>query len=171
MCYSTRAVKSGASTVANRAAAIHAASDPVNCYVTTNDMKILSLTLLAALALVAISIAAPIGQFKTKVVLAWNYPTNEYQTNFSFSIYHSTNALIPLTNWTRITNIAFIGPVTNLPVTGTNYDFSTTLPTIAGVHFFIMTVSNSWGESSFSNVAGTPPVPRDDGKFTATPTE
>ncbi len=133
-------------------------------------VRILITTVLCCAALLALAVAAPIGQFKAKVTLAWNYPTNEYRTNYSFSVYHSTNAAIPVTNWTQITNITF-PTITNLLRVGTNFEFQATLPTIAGEHFFFLTVSNDWGESRGSNVAGTPPVPRDDIGLRATPTE
>lgn len=67
------------------------------------------------------------------VTLQWN---SQPEAD-SFYIYHS----IDLTNWSVLTN-----------TTGTNV----TLPLAPGIHFFKLTASNFWGESTFSSTVGTP---------------
>lgn len=63
-----------------------------------------------------------------------------------FRLYSSTNLLVPLTNWTALTNVP-----------GTN--FSCAVPVQPGQRFFYLTASNFWGESDPSAVASTPAVP------------
>lgn len=78
----------------------------------------------------------------TQVTLAWN-PQSGVDT---FYLYTSTNAALPLNQWT---------PLTNAPGTATNLVVIMT----PGQQFFFLTASNLWGESGPSNTANTPPVP------------
>ncbi len=89
--------------------------------------------------------AAPPGILRTNVTLAWDYPVTELSTNLVFKIYSATNVIQPVV---LLTNVS-----------GTNTQV--TLPLDAQQRYFVVTASNYWGESSFSNVAETPPPPRD----------
>lgn len=76
------------------------------------------------------------------ITLAWNDP-NSLGMVENYYLYHSTNALLPLTNWTRIVSIT--GGTTNVPVFVTS-----------GYHGFYVTCSNGWfGETGPSNVYST----------------
>lgn len=99
------------------------------------------------------AIAAGLGSFRTSVTLAWDYPTNEI-SGITFRVYSSTNISLAVTNW------PLYSVVTNA-VVGSN-TLSTILPIDAQQRWFVMTASNWFGESSFSVVAATPPVPRSD---------
>jgi hypothetical protein len=94
---------------------------------------------------------APPGVLRTNITLAW-IPANTPSTNFIYKIYSSTNILQPPTNWSVYATAS--GSVSNI-----------TLPIDANQRWFVMTASNWWGESSFSNVASTPPIPRYDQEF------
>lgn len=85
--------------------------------------------------------------FNTKIKLEWDYPPNELP-GITFNIYYSTNLAVPLSNWTRITNVVGVTNVI-LPL----------IPT--GQHYYYATASNAvYGESDPSNVATTGPAPR-----------
>lgn len=89
------------------------------------------------------------GQLRNSVTLAWDgYPPGELSTNLTFKVYSSTNPAVPLTNWQVFTNVV-----------GTNT--SVVIVMQPEQRFFFVTASNLWGESTPSNVAGSPPPPRD----------
>jgi hypothetical protein len=92
-------------------------------------------------------LAAPLRTNLTLQVL--NYPANELSTNLVFKVYSTTNINLSVTNWPLYRTVV-----------ATNSQIS--LPIDANQRFFVLTSSNWWGESSFSNVAGTPPLPRSD---------
>lgn len=102
-----------------------------------------------ALAVAAVlCLGAPPGVIRTNVTLAWDpYPTNQISPDLVLKVYSSTNATAPLSTWPLLTTV---NP-TNSTVT---------LPTDAQQRFFVMTASNWWGESFFSNVTNTPPTLR-----------
>lgn len=110
-------------------------------------MKRNLITLLIVIPAVALLAALP-GQLRTTVVLFWDYPANELSTNLTFKIYSTTNAALAVSSWPVLTNKV-----------GTNTTI--TLPIDAVQRYYVVTASNWWGESDFSNVAGTPPLPRD----------
>lgn len=90
------------------------------------------------------------GVFPTQVTLKWDqYPTNQISPDLVFKIYSHTNIAVPFTNWPVVKTVA-----------GTN--LSTTFPMQPAARYFVLTASNFWGESSFSNVASTPAPPRSD---------
>lgn len=103
-----------------------------------------------------VCLGAPPGVLRTNVPLTWTYPTNLLSTNLIFKVYSSTNVSVPVTNW----------PLT-ATVIGTNTNV--VLPINAQQRFFVLTASNWWGESDFSNVAQTPPVPSDEGTLSIGP--
>jgi hypothetical protein len=80
------------------------------------------------------------------VTLAWDYPTNELSPNLTFNLYSTTNVTASVTSWPLLTNIV-----------GTNLQASITVQ--PGQRFFVMTASNFWMESEFSNVVYVPPLP------------
>jgi hypothetical protein len=86
------------------------------------------------------------------VYLAWDYAPSELSTNLTFRVYWSTNSLTPISTWSMLTNV---------PGTQTNC----AIKVAPGVNFFVLTASNIWCESDFSNVAATPPLPRNDGRI------
>ena len=75
------------------------------------------------------------------VTFVWTPPTNGVPD--IYVLYQTTNLFQPLTNW---------APILTIP--GTNTTCQLTL--IPGAYCFTMTASNFWGESPFSNLAGTP---------------
>lgn len=104
---------------------------------------------LVAAALVAVaSLAAP-GNLRTNATVEWQYPETELSTNLTFKLYSTTNVAQPTAEWPLLTTV--VG--TNLQVT---------VPIDAAQRFFVLTASNWWGESDFSNVASTPVLPRSD---------
>lgn len=105
---------------------------------------------LAVVCLAAVSLprgTPPSG----RITLAWDYPTNELGMDLTFRVYRSGD----LRNWTLLTNVV-----------GTNATVAVQVQ--PGQHFFAMTASNFWGESDFSAVASTPPLPRSDSKVSIT---
>lgn|SRR3990167_7444759 len=110
--------------------------------------KLALLSIILGCLLAALAATPPSG----RVILAWDYPTNELGTNLTFRLYGSSNITTPLTNWTVLTNVV-----------GTN--LSVTVQIQPGVYFFALTASNFWMESDFSNVASTPALPRSDSKL------
>ena len=104
------------------------------------------------LALMLFTVCLAWAAFNTKVKLEWDYPPEEVP-GMTFNIYYSTNPAAPLSSWTRITNV--------------NSQTNIILPLIPiGQHFYTCTASNEiWGESDFSNVATTGPVPRSGGSL------
>lgn len=99
------------------------------------------------MAAAALCLGAPPGVLRTNVPLEWDYPTNELSTNLLFKIYSSTNLSSPVTNWSLYSTVV-----------GTNT--RAIVPLDAQQRFFVLTASNYWGESSFSNVTNVPPPPR-----------
>jgi hypothetical protein len=89
--------------------------------------------------------AAPPGP--STVTLAWTYPSNEL-SGITFYLQSSPNQGTPTTNWPVIAS-----------VTGTNRIQITVMP---GQAFYTVYASNFWGASSNSNIANTPPWPRND---------
>jgi hypothetical protein len=83
-----------------------------------------------------------------KVTLAWDYPASELSTNLTFRVYSSATMQLPITAWPVLTNVV-----------GTNLSVQVTVA--PGQRFFFLTASNFWGESGPSNLANTPPLPRD----------
>jgi len=84
------------------------------------------------------------------VSLQWdNSPTN--QMIIAYHIYGSTNITAPLSSWPRLLTV----PATFTGATNT----MATVRIVPGQFFFVVTSSNLWGESLFSNVASTPPLP------------
>jgi len=107
-------------------------------------------TIIASIILIAgllITGGYPSGPPSGRVNLVWDYPTNELSPDLVFRLFHSTNITVPMTNWVVLTNV---------PGTSTSVSVVIT----PGIHFFVMTASNFWGESDFSNVASTPALPR-----------
>lgn len=102
-----------------------------------------TISALAGLCLLAVAASPPSG----RVRLAWDYEPTELSTNLTFVLRHSTSIATPLTNWLVLTNVV-----------GTNLTIEVQIT--PGQHYFVLTASNFWGESDFSNVAGTPPLPR-----------
>lgn len=86
---------------------------------------------------------------RDRISLFWEYP-EEGDDTLSFNLWHSPTLPTLLSGgWAFRTNIP-----------GT--DRKIILPLEPGVHFFTLSASNFWGESSFSNVASTPAPPRSD---------
>lgn len=104
----------------------------------------LLLLLFSALPVMA---ALPVGQLRTNVTFSIGYPANELSTNLFFKFYSTTNLALPVTQWP----VYALVPATNLIIT---------LPIDANQRLFVVTASNWWGESFFSNQAGTEPLPR-----------
>lgn len=106
-----------------------------------------SINKIIALVIVIFFVSLAWAGFNTKVKLEWDYPPTELP-GITFNIYHSTNLAVPLSNWTRITNVVGVTNVI-LPL----------IPT--GQHFYYATASNAiYGESDPSNIATTGPAPR-----------
>jgi hypothetical protein len=78
-----------------------------------------------------------------RVVLSW-ITTDTNLSAITFRVYHSTNLVRPAP-WDYYAEVQ-----------GTNLLRTTLVP---GVHFMYCTASNFWGETSPSNIAGTPPAP------------
>lgn len=103
-------------------------------------------------------------------ILAWDYPSTNDLPMLSFNVYTSTNVTLPVSSWTRMTNI----PATNLTLkvaTGTNgvtvNSFYFNFFQVPQFQFFVVTASNSFyaGESDFSNVTNIPAPPVPSQKF------
>lgn len=92
-----------------------------------------------------LSCAALLGQqIDGRVTLEFDYPTNEI-AGMTFKAYHTTSLQ---SSWQHVATVE-----------STNRFQLTVVP---GENFFVCTASNFWGESSFSNVASTPALPRSD---------
>ena len=98
------------------------------------------------------------------VVLAFDYPTNDLPNVRSFRVYGSTNLSAPTVNWQELTNCWATNLVTtNLSSTASpNAALHVSVTVQPGTRFFVVTSSNFWGESPFSNIAATPPLPSGD---------
>ncbi len=79
------------------------------------------------------------------VTLAWDYEETP-DPGLWFTLYHSTDETVPMYSWPAVTNVP-----------GTSR--SLTISLAPGTHIFSLTASNALGESDFSNIAATPPVP------------
>lgn len=99
-------------------------------------------------------IALPaLGQLRTNVTLAWDYPESEL-TNVSFFI-RGTNVLAPsAASWPVI---AVVEGTSNLPTPTT-----VTIPLTPQSFFFVCQASNYWGLADPSNIAAVPSPPRSD---------
>lgn len=97
---------------------------------------------LATLSLVLLG-ACLVSALDGRVVLSWT-ATNTDLAPITFRVYHSTNLVRPVP-WDYYAEVQ-----------GTNLLRTTLVP---GVHFMYCTASNFWGETSPSNIAGTPPAP------------
>jgi hypothetical protein len=104
--------------------------------------KKLAIFMSVFVALVALAATSPPAG---DVMLEWVQSTPA-STNKMFKLYGSPTISAPLTNWTVLTNIS--GLATNVSVR-----------IVPGVYFFSITESNLWGESSFSVVVQSPPLP------------
>jgi len=102
-----------------------------------------------AALVVAGALVAEQSNIRKTCTLEWDayLPT---ETNGVVKIYGSTNLALPLTNW------IYIGETS---ITNTTFVVSNLTPFR---QFFVARSSNWWGESDFSNVAPTPPIPRGD---------
>lgn len=100
----------------------------------------------------SLSMAGP-GTVKTNVTLTADYDTNSISADLSFNLYHSTNIALPTGSWPVLTNVLYPACMVN----GTNVQI--VLPILPGQHFYLLTASNSFGESAFSNMTNaTVPV-------------
>ena len=95
---------------------------------------------------------------RTNVTLICNYPVEELVSNLWFKVYASTNISTPVSNWPVVAVISS----TNATISGTNVSFKAPLVGIVQT-FYAVSASNSWwqADGDFSNVALTPPIPRD----------
>ena len=93
------------------------------------------------------------GTNPVPVMLEWDTPTTDNYTNLLYRLYGTTNLSLSMSNWPMISVVTNPIPTNN----GAQLFFS--IPIVPGAWFFTMTASNFWGESPFSNVAPTPPVP------------
>ena len=108
-------------------------------------MKTKLILLLASLGLAGLCLATP-GVYRKTLTLVWDNPP-DLDTNCVINIYASTDASMPLAQWTWRTNVPYP-------------QNSVTLPIFPGRQFFAVTTSNYWGESDFSNVATAPGLPQ-----------
>ena len=116
---------------------------------------IATLILTSTLLTFTFTLAAPPGILRTNVTLVWNHTnppvligTNLFIDPGIFKVYSTTNPAIALTNWPLFSIVA-----------GTNN--TTTFTMQPQMRFYAMTFSNFWGESTFSGVVWTPPMPLD----------
>ncbi len=100
--------------------------------------------LLFAVTATALAVVLP-GTMRNTISLTWDYDTNSPPD--VFKLYTSTNAAMPTTNWTLVAGVS--GTIRNITISNIN----------AQQCFFYVTASNWWGESTPSNVAGTPQIP------------
>ena len=105
--------------------------------------------------------AAPAPTNPVPVVLTFDYPTNALPTVRSFRVYSATNISVPDIDWRQLTNCWATNLVTtNLSSAAfTNAALQIPLPVQPGPRWFVVTASNFWGESPFSNPVATPPLP------------
>lgn len=90
------------------------------------------------------------NSFRTNATLVWDYQTNvDTSIGWSFRLYSSTNLTTPMTNWTLIQTIPGNLRTTTIPIN-----------VLDGQRFFALTASNWWGETDFSEVCVTEPVPQ-----------
>jgi hypothetical protein len=105
----------------------------------------MKIKLFLILALLGFSLKA--ATLRTNVTLVWNYPEAELSTNLVFKLYSSPNPATPLASWALLVTVPGTNTQATVPMQPTNM-------------FFVLTASNYWGESDFSNVASTPVPPR-----------
>ena len=113
-----------------------------------------------------VALTAPIAPVPVTVVLLFDYPTNEVDTNIVFILHGTTNATTPIQQWPVDATLS-VAPfwsngVVNVPIQGDHFVFSVSQPTLPGIKFWYVTASNFWGESFPSNVLAMPPAPRSD---------
>ena len=94
-----------------------------------------------------VAVAGSPGQMRTNITLSFDFPANLLSTNVLFKFYSSTSIAQPVNQW----------PLYGTAV-GTNTTFTFPIDAAAGQRYFVMTASNWWGETSFSNVTNTQPV-------------
>lgn len=83
----------------------------------------------------------------TTVTLAWDpVPGLANDSTAAYVLYHSPDAGTWPAGWSVVTNV---------PATRTSVD----IRVLPGVHFYTLTASNFWGESTNSNVVSTPVTP------------
>jgi hypothetical protein len=125
-------------------------------------MKRLFLFFLGLMALVWV-VAAP-GEAPVQLYLQWDPPAGEAVQVDAHYIYYTTN----------LNTVGYVAgehpySYTNVPpkdagwqlmasVPGDKYTSPITLP-LGKAYFFVVTASNVWGETDFSNVAWTPELP------------
>ena len=125
--------------------------------------RLLLLPLLMLGLLIGLAAQSPSGN----VVLAFDYPVSDLDTNLVFKLYGTTNVALPLTNWLVMASAAATSAVsTNLIGTNLVATFNIPVTITPGRFFFVCTASNFWQESVPSNVASTPALPRSDSKLT-----
>jgi hypothetical protein len=78
-------------------------------------------------------VAAP----KKMVQIGWSYPVNFETPDLVFKVYHSTDLHLPLQQWSLLTNLP-------------GNTRSATIVADQPQEFFVMTASNSFGESNFA---------------------
>jgi len=91
--------------------------------------------------------AAGPGNLRTNITLSFDFPTNLLSTNVLFKFYSSTTITQPVNQWPLYASVV-----------GTNTSYTFPIDAVAGQRWFVMTASNWWGETSFSNVTNTQPV-------------
>lgn len=130
------------------------------------------LTWLAVCLFLTSALLAAVTNTPTQVSLVWNYPVAALSTDTVFVFYATNNLAAPLASWPYFTNVwatnytdANLNP-TNLD--GTNGVFRLPFLTLPGQGFYTGKATNLWGESDFSTVASTPPVPRSDANLRLT---
>lgn len=104
--------------------------------------------LAAALAVCLGVTGAPGDPPRDTITLEWNaYPPGAITPELVLKIYSTTNPTLPLSSWPLL---ATVNP-TNTRIT---------LPIDYHQRFYVMTASNWWAESFFSNGTNTPPTLR-----------
>lgn len=107
-------------------------------------------TALLTIVLAALLISAKAATNTTQITLQWSY--SDPAPN-AFTVYWTTNAVLPVTNWAVISLPGTNALYTN-SVTLTNYS----MQVIPGQYFFTMSASDFWGESFFDGTVSTPQV-------------
>jgi hypothetical protein len=100
-------------------------------------------------AFLVVSLKSQPGVIRTNVTLTWLTNVNTPSPDFIYKLYSTTNLSVSLTNWPIYATFS-----------GTNTGI--TLPIDSNQRWFVLTASNWWGETFFSNVTNTPPILRYD---------
>jgi hypothetical protein len=130
--------------------------NPDICHRMKRTLQNILIAILLIILAVVCADGAPPGTLRTNVTLQCDYPVAELGTNLTFKIYSSTNSTQAVATWPLYASRL----ATNTSIT---------LPIDASQRYFVMTASNWWGESTFSNVAATPPFPRSDSSLSLGP--